>query len=54
MWETREELRVTSMALALVKRWWQGLSQGHVKRSRQPSTSGTVTVADLVLCRNEW
>lgn len=53
MWEAREELSVTSRAVSLVKRWWQGLSQGHVKRSRQPSASGTVAVTDLVLCRNE-
>lgn len=53
MWEAREELRVTSRALALVKRWWQGLSQGHVKRSRQPTASGTVTVTGLMLYRNE-
>lgn len=44
---------MTSRALALVERWWQGLSQGHVKRSRQPSASGTVTVTGLVLYRNE-
>lgn len=50
---SKGELRVTSRALALVERWCQGLSQGHVKRSRQPSASGTVTVTGLVLCRNE-